>query len=96
MSVFSPLIVFNMFLKQRNLKVMISMGLSAKQEKDDRFQQTKKEVVEMIKMRLPSPRSKVDVGLNSSLFVCWAQPVRREQVECWFTEQFDLYQMLCL
>ncbi|GMY06662.1 ubinuclein-1-like isoform X2 [Fagus crenata] len=39
---------------KRNLKVMISMGLSAKQEQDDRFQQIKKEVVEMIKMQAPS------------------------------------------
>ncbi|XP_059453870.1 ubinuclein-1-like isoform X2 [Corylus avellana] len=39
---------------KRNLKVMISMGLSAKQEKDNRFQQIKKEVVEMIKIQAPS------------------------------------------
>ncbi|EOY16441.1 Wound-responsive family protein, putative isoform 3 [Theobroma cacao] len=39
---------------KRNLKIMISTGLSAKQEKDDRFQQVKKEVVEMIKTRVPS------------------------------------------
>ncbi|XP_040998278.1 ubinuclein-1-like isoform X1 [Juglans microcarpa x Juglans regia] len=43
---------------KRNLKVMISMGLSAKQEKDDRFQQIKKDVVDMIKMREPSLESK--------------------------------------
>lgn len=42
--------------------MMISMSLSAKQEKDDRFQQIKKEVIEMIKMRVPSPRSKVYFG----------------------------------
>lgn len=35
------------------------MGLSAKQEKDVRFQQKKKEVVEMIKMQAPSVESKV-------------------------------------
>lgn len=35
------------------------MGLSAKKEKDDRFQQIKKEVVEMIKMQAPSMESKV-------------------------------------
>lgn len=46
-------------LLQRNLKIMISMGLSAKQEKDNRFQQIKKEVVEMIKERVPSLESKV-------------------------------------
>ncbi|XP_038695215.1 ubinuclein-1-like isoform X3 [Tripterygium wilfordii] len=43
---------------KRNLKVMISMGLSAKQEKDHRFQHLKKEVVEMIKMHVPSLESK--------------------------------------
>ncbi|KAA8546449.1 hypothetical protein F0562_002812 [Nyssa sinensis] len=43
---------------KRNLKVMVSMGLSAKKEKDERFQQIKKEVVEMIKMRVLSPKSK--------------------------------------
>ncbi|XP_059631742.1 ubinuclein-1-like [Cornus florida] len=42
---------------KRNLKVMVSMGLSAKQQKDHRFQQIKKEVVEMIKV-IPSPKSK--------------------------------------
>ncbi|OMO50361.1 hypothetical protein CCACVL1_30488 [Corchorus capsularis] len=43
---------------KRNLKIMISTGLSAKQEKDDRFQLIKKEVVEMIKTRGPSLESK--------------------------------------
>lgn len=35
------------------------MGLSAKQEEDDRFQQIKKEVVDMIKMQAPALESKV-------------------------------------
>ncbi|XP_024019109.1 ubinuclein-1 isoform X4 [Morus notabilis] len=39
---------------KRNLKIMINTGLSAKQEKDDRFQQIKKEVIDMIKTRAPS------------------------------------------
>ncbi|XP_039033233.1 ubinuclein-1-like [Hibiscus syriacus] len=39
---------------KRNLKVMISIGVSAKQEKDTRFQQIKKEVMEIIKTRIPS------------------------------------------
>ncbi|KAJ1387375.1 hypothetical protein SESBI_40035 [Sesbania bispinosa] len=43
---------------KRNLKIMISMGLSAKQEEDDRFQQIKKEVVDMIKMQAPTLDSK--------------------------------------
>lgn len=43
--------IISRFLLQRNLKIMINMGLSAKQEKDDRFQQIKKEVAEMIKTR---------------------------------------------
>ncbi|XVE95546.1 hypothetical protein REPUB_Repub02eG0107000 [Reevesia pubescens] len=44
---------------KRNLKIMISMGVSAKQEKDDRFQQIKKEVTEMIKTRIPSLETKI-------------------------------------
>ncbi|OAY58330.1 ubinuclein-1 isoform X2 [Manihot esculenta] len=43
---------------KRNLKVMINMGMSAKQEKDDRFQQIKKEVAEMVKICVPSSESK--------------------------------------
>ncbi|XP_050238656.1 ubinuclein-1 isoform X2 [Mercurialis annua] len=43
---------------KRNLKVMISMSLSAKQEKDDRFQQIKREVAEMIKTHGPYLESK--------------------------------------
>lgn len=35
------------------------MGLSAKQEEDNRFQQIKKEVVDMIKMQPPALESKV-------------------------------------
>eukprot|EP00258_Populus_trichocarpa_P035328 XP_024451347.1 ubinuclein-2 isoform X3 [Populus trichocarpa] len=42
---------------KRNLKIMINTGLSAKQEKADRFQQIKKEVAEMIMTRIPSVES---------------------------------------
>ncbi|KAJ4966217.1 hypothetical protein NE237_018066 [Protea cynaroides] len=45
---------------KRNLKEMVELGLCAKQEKDDRFQQIKKEVIEMIKMRAPSLKPKQD------------------------------------
>ncbi|KAA3485000.1 ubinuclein-1 isoform X1 [Gossypium australe] len=46
---------------QRNLKIMINMGVSptAKQEKDARFQQIKKEAIEMIKTRIPSFETKI-------------------------------------
>lgn len=43
---------------KRNLKIMISMGLSAKQDDDDRFQRIKKEVVDMLKMQAPTLESK--------------------------------------
>ncbi|XP_043724876.1 ubinuclein-1-like isoform X3 [Telopea speciosissima] len=43
---------------KRNLKEMVELGLSAKQEKDGRFQQIKKEVIEMVKMRVPSLKPK--------------------------------------
>ncbi|XVE60275.1 hypothetical protein DITRI_Ditri05aG0115800 [Diplodiscus trichospermus] len=44
---------------KRNLKVMISMSVSAKQEKDARFQQIKKEVIQMINTRIPSFETKI-------------------------------------
>nr|GMD52209.1 ubinuclein-1-like isoform X5 [Ipomoea batatas] len=43
---------------KRNLKAMINMGLSAKQEKDDRLQQIKAEVADMIRTRIPPAKSK--------------------------------------
>ncbi|KAK7282689.1 hypothetical protein RIF29_11665 [Crotalaria pallida] len=43
---------------KRNLKEMINTGLSAKQEKDVRFQQIKKEVVDMIRVQTPTLESK--------------------------------------
>ncbi|XP_010270287.1 PREDICTED: ubinuclein-1-like isoform X3 [Nelumbo nucifera] len=43
---------------KRNLKEMVELGLTAKQAKDDRFQQIKKEIVEMIKVQALSLKSK--------------------------------------
>ncbi|KAF8377075.1 hypothetical protein HHK36_030448 [Tetracentron sinense] len=43
---------------KRNLKEMVELGLAAKQEKDDKFQDIKKEVVKMINMRVPSLKAK--------------------------------------
>ncbi|KAH9618716.1 hypothetical protein KSS87_002650 [Heliosperma pusillum] len=43
---------------KRHLKAMVTTSLSAKQEKDDKFQMIKKEVVEMVKTRVPSLISK--------------------------------------
>ncbi|KAK1310350.1 hypothetical protein QJS10_CPA08g01088 [Acorus calamus] len=51
---------------KRNLKEMIQLGLSAKQHKDDRFQQIKKEVTEMIRATVPSLTSKVARQQDSS------------------------------
>lgn len=44
---------------KRNLKIMVNMGLSAKQEKDNRVQHIKREVAEMIKLRIPLMKSKL-------------------------------------
>ncbi|KAL1344441.1 hypothetical protein AAHE18_08G046400 [Arachis hypogaea] len=53
---------------KRNLKIMINTGLSAKQEKDDRFQQIKKEVVDMIKTLAPTLESKLRAGGDAQEF----------------------------
>uniref|UniRef100_A0A1D1XVD4 Ubinuclein-1 n=1 Tax=Anthurium amnicola TaxID=1678845 RepID=A0A1D1XVD4_9ARAE len=44
---------------KRNLREMVELGISAKQIKADRFQQIKKEVVEMIKTRVVHSKIKV-------------------------------------
>lgn len=52
------------FLLQRNLKIMVNMGLSAKQEKDNMVQLVKREVAEMIKTRIPLMKSKVILSFS--------------------------------
>ncbi|CAN6476063.1 unnamed protein product [Victoria cruziana] len=47
---------------KRNLKEMVELGLSAKQEKEDRFQQIKREVTEMIRARVSLLKSKETLG----------------------------------
>lgn len=44
---------------KRNLKDMVAVGLTAKKEKDDRVQQMKKDVAELIRIRVPYIKSKV-------------------------------------
>ncbi|GMP46798.1 hypothetical protein CsSME_00014824 [Camellia sinensis var. sinensis] len=44
---------------KRNLQIMVNVGLSAKKEKDHRFQQMKMEVAELIRVRVPYIKSKV-------------------------------------
>ncbi|KAL1533579.1 ubinuclein-1-like isoform X1 [Salvia divinorum] len=44
---------------KRNLRLMANLGLSARQEKDDRLQKTKQEVVEMVRQRVQYMKSKV-------------------------------------
>jgi hypothetical protein len=46
---------------------MVELGLCAKQEKADRFQHVKKEINEMVKMRVSQLKSKVSYSLYFSL-----------------------------
>lgn len=52
---------------QRNLRIMANLGLSARQEKDDRLQKTKQEVAEMVRQRVQYMKSKVCVLLVYTL-----------------------------
>ncbi|GFP89852.1 hypothetical protein PHJA_001129000 [Phtheirospermum japonicum] len=45
---------------KRNLKIMANLGLSAKQEKDDRLQKIKQEVADMVRQRVPYMKSKLE------------------------------------
>ncbi|XP_071721895.1 ubinuclein-1-like [Rutidosis leptorrhynchoides] len=49
---------------KRNLKDMVSSGLSAKQEKDNKFQQIKKEVMEMIRSSSSTVQLKQQAGTS--------------------------------
>ncbi|KAL3845496.1 hypothetical protein ACJIZ3_002899 [Penstemon smallii] len=51
---------------KRNLRVMANMGLSARQEKDDQVQKIKREVAEMVKLRIPYMKSKLEQPTASS------------------------------
>ncbi|CAL0319431.1 unnamed protein product [Lupinus luteus] len=59
---------------KRNLKEMISTGLSAKQEKDVRFQQIKKEVVDLIRIQAPTLETKgLDEGAGPEMRKLYAE-----------------------
>ncbi|KAH6782630.1 hypothetical protein C2S51_007923 [Perilla frutescens var. frutescens] len=51
---------------KRNLRVMAKLGLSARQEKDDRLQKTKHEVSEMVRQRVQYMKSKVRILLQQT------------------------------
>ncbi|KAK4387333.1 Ubinuclein-1 [Sesamum angolense] len=66
---------------KRNLKVMANMGLSAKQEKDDRIQKIKLEVAEMVKLRIPYMKSKIEQQTANSDDFQEAGPEEKEALK---------------
>ncbi|XP_011031125.1 PREDICTED: uncharacterized protein LOC105130359 isoform X2 [Populus euphratica] len=52
---------------KKNLREMVEMGLTAKQEKADRFQKIKKEVMEMIELQLFKQRDKAVVDFQKGI-----------------------------
>ncbi|XP_034890877.1 ubinuclein-1 isoform X2 [Populus alba] len=52
---------------KKNLREMVEMGLTAKQEKADRFQKIKKEVMEMIELQLFKQRDKAVVDFQKAI-----------------------------
>ena len=51
---------------QKNLRAMANLGLSARQEKDNRLKKTKHEVVEMVRQRVQYMISTVNIFLDCS------------------------------
>ncbi|KAL6515506.1 hypothetical protein OROHE_018540 [Orobanche hederae] len=51
---------------KRNLNIMANLGLSAKQEKDDRLQKTKQEVADMVRQQVPYMKSKLEQQTTST------------------------------
>lgn len=63
------------YIFQRNLKIMVNMGLSAKQEKESRFQQIKKQVADMVRIGIQALECKVSFTFlppsTSPTFAFW-------------------------
>lgn len=51
---------------KRNLKIMATLGMNAKKEKDDRLQKIKQEVAEMVRLKIPYVESKVEQQATNS------------------------------
>ncbi|KAL3641221.1 hypothetical protein CASFOL_016189 [Castilleja foliolosa] len=66
---------------KRNLKVMANLGLSAKQEKDDRLQKIKKEVADMVRQRVPYMKSKLEQQNTSTDDFQEASPEDKEALK---------------
>ncbi|KAL0432233.1 UNVERIFIED_CONTAM: Ubinuclein-1 [Sesamum latifolium] len=60
---------------------MANMGLSAKQEKDDRIQKIKQEVAEMVKLRIPYMKSKIEQQTANSDDFQEAGPEEKEALK---------------
>ncbi|KAG8378224.1 hypothetical protein BUALT_Bualt08G0115500 [Buddleja alternifolia] len=83
------------FLCQRNLKIMANMGLSAKQEKDDRLHKIKQEVAEMVTQRIPYIKSKVEQQTNNSDDFQEAVPEEKEALKRKYSMDDALENKIC-
>ncbi|KAI3460559.1 hypothetical protein Pfo_017222 [Paulownia fortunei] len=80
---------------KRNLKVMANMGLSAKQEKDDRIQKIKQEVAEMVKLRILYMKSKVEQQAGNSDDFQEAGPEEKEALKRKYSMDDVLENKIC-
>ncbi|KAL8482227.1 hypothetical protein ACS0TY_028399 [Phlomoides rotata] len=80
---------------KRNLRVMANLGLSAKQEKDDRLQKTKQEVAEMVKQRLQYMKSKVQQQTTDTDDFQEASPAEKEALKRKYSMDDALENKIC-
>ncbi|PIN22029.1 hypothetical protein CDL12_05274 [Handroanthus impetiginosus] len=80
---------------KRNLKIMANLGLSARQEKDDRLQKIKQEVAEMVRQRIQYMKSKVEEQTANSDDFQEAGPEEKEAVKRKYSMDDALENKIC-
>ncbi|KAI3464559.1 hypothetical protein Pfo_021222 [Paulownia fortunei] len=80
---------------KRNLKVMANLGLSAKQEKDDRLQKIKQDVAEMVRQRIPFMKSKVEQQTSNTDDFQEAGPEEKEALKRKYSMDDALQNKIC-
>ncbi|KAL3840045.1 hypothetical protein ACJIZ3_024636 [Penstemon smallii] len=80
---------------KRNLRVMANMGLTAKQEKDDRVQKIKQEVAEMVKLQIPDMKLKLEEQMPNLDDFQEAGPEKKEALKRRYSMDDALENKIC-
>ncbi|KAK6114930.1 hypothetical protein DH2020_007199 [Rehmannia glutinosa] len=80
---------------KRNLKVMANLGLSVRQEKDDRLLKIKQEVADMVKQRIPYMKAKLEQQTTNADDFQEAGPEEKEALKRKYSMDDTLENKIC-